>query len=48
MKGGFYNTMNLEKSVNETLRKLDLKTSIKTREYPWKKHSNPKRTGETV
>jgi methylenetetrahydrofolate reductase (NADPH) len=43
----FY-TMNLEKSVNEVLKKLNLKITLKLRELPWKKHTNPKRLQETV
>jgi methylenetetrahydrofolate reductase (NADPH) len=48
INGIHYYTMNLEKSVNETLKKLDFKIQGKQRELPWKKHSNPKRTAETV
>lgn len=43
----FY-TMNLEKSVGEILKNLELKVSQKTREFPWRKLSNPKRLQESV
>jgi len=43
----FY-TMNLEKSVGEVIKNLDLKITQKSRDLPWKKHSNPKRNQENV
>jgi len=43
----FY-TMNLEKSVSEVIKQLELKVSSKVRELPWKKYSNPKRLQENV
>ena len=46
--GIHYYTMNLEKSVNEVIKQLDFKITSKTRELPWKKHTNPKRVQETV
>jgi len=43
----FY-TMNLEKSVNETLKKIDFKVSPRAKDFPWKKYNNPKRNQENV
>jgi methylenetetrahydrofolate reductase (NADPH) len=46
--GVHYYTMNLEKSINEILKRMELKIAMKTRELPWKKTTNPKRVQETV
>lgn len=43
----FY-TMNLEKSVGEVIKKLEMKITTKLRDLPWKKYSNPKRVQENV
>ncbi len=43
----FY-TLNLEKSVCEVLRRLELSSSPKPKELPWKKLNTPKRTSENV
>ncbi len=48
VSGLHFYTMNLEKSVNEVIKQLDLKIASKTRELPWKKYSNPKRVQEKV
>jgi methylenetetrahydrofolate reductase (NADPH) len=48
VSGIHYYTMNLEKSVNEVIKKLDFKFSSPSRVLPWKKLSNPKRTAENV
>ena len=48
VQGIHFYTMNLEKSVNDILKKLDLKIPPKTRELPWKKLTNPKRVAENV
>jgi methylenetetrahydrofolate reductase (NADPH) len=48
VSGLHFYTMNLEKSVNEVIKQLDLKIASKTRELPWKKYSNPKRVQENV
>jgi methylenetetrahydrofolate reductase (NADPH) len=46
--GLHYYTLNLEKSVNEVLRRLNLTSSPKNRELPWKKNNHPKRNSENV
>ncbi len=43
-----YYTMNLEKSVHETLKRVDFKMSERQPELPWKKLTNPKRVQENV
>jgi methylenetetrahydrofolate reductase (NADPH) len=43
----FY-TLNLEKSVSEVLRRINLTSSPKSREFPWKKNNHPKRNSENV
>jgi methylenetetrahydrofolate reductase (NADPH) len=48
VNGIHFYTMNLEKSVNDILKKLDLKIPPKVRELPWKKVTNPKRISENV
>ena len=46
--GLHYYTLNLEKSVCEVLRRLNLSSSPKNRELPWKKNNHPKRNSENV
>jgi methylenetetrahydrofolate reductase (NADPH) len=48
VSGIHYYTMNLEKSVNETLKLLDFKMTTRPKELPWKKYTNPKRNNENV
>jgi methylenetetrahydrofolate reductase (NADPH) len=48
VNGIHFYTMNLEKSVNEILKRLDLKIPQRIRELPWKKVTNPKRIQENV
>jgi len=48
VKGIHFYTMNLEKSTGEVLKNLGWKMPSKTREFPWKKYTNPRRIEENV